>query len=305
MKMEDPVAAPVTGRRPDPDHRPWPWWPPAQPRPPLVEAKPGNSSDATFGRHVDADALDLAHGVVLYLEDISVSFDGFKALDNLSLAIDAGELRCVIGPNGAGKTTMMDVITGKTRPDAGRAFFGQTIDLTRLTEAQIAHAGIGRKFQKPTIFERHSAFENLELAMKADKRVRRSLFARLSAEEGDRIAATLERIRLAAESDRPAGLLSHGQKQWLEIGMLLMQEPRLLLLDEPVAGMSDEETERTAELFLSLAGEHSLVVVEHDMAFIASIARKVTVLHEGSVLAEGTLDVVQNDPRVIEVYLGR
>jgi len=305
MKMEDPVAAPVAGKLPDPDHRPWPWWPPAAPRPPLVEAKPDNSSDATFGRHVAADALDLAHGVVLYLEDISVSFDGFKALNNLSLAIDAGELRCVIGPNGAGKTTMMDVITGKTRPDAGRAFFGQTIDLTRLTEAQIAHAGIGRKFQKPTIFEHHSAFENLELAMKADKRVRRSLFARLSAEESDRIAATLERIRLAAESDRPAGLLSHGQKQWLEIGMLLMQEPRLLLLDEPVAGMSDEETERTAELFLSLAGEHSLVVVEHDMAFIASIARKVTVLHEGSVLAEGALDVVQNDPRVIEVYLGR
>ena len=305
MKMEDPVAAPVTGKLPDPDHRPWPWWPPATPRAPLAEAKPDNSSDATFGRHVDADTLDLAHGVVLYLEDINVSFDGFKALNNLSLAIDAGELRCVIGPNGAGKTTMMDVITGKTRPDAGRAFFGQTIDLTRLTEAQIAHAGIGRKFQKPTIFEHHSAFENLELAMKADKRVRRSLFARLSTEQKDRIAATLERIRLATESDRPAGLLSHGQKQWLEIGMLLMQEPRLLLLDEPVAGMSDEETERTAELFLSLAGEHSLVVVEHDMAFIAAIARKVTVLHEGSVLAEGALDAVQNDPRVIEVYLGR
>jgi urea transport system ATP-binding protein len=250
-------------------------------------------------------SLDLSHGVVLYLDSISVSFDGFKALNNLSLAIDAGELRCIIGPNGAGKTTMMDVITGKTRPDAGRAFFGQTIDLTRLTEAQIAHAGIGRKFQKPTIFEHHTAFENLELAMKADKRVRRTLFAKLTGEERDRIAATLERIRLAGESGREAGLLSHGQKQWLEIGMLLMQEPRLLLLDEPVAGMSDEETERTAELFLSLAGEHSLVVVEHDMAFIARIARKVTVLHEGAVLAEGPLDVVQGDPRVVEVYLGR
>jgi urea transport system ATP-binding protein len=263
------------------------------------------SSDASYGRQVDGGELDLTHGVVLYLEDISVSFDGFKALNGLSLAIDAGELRCVIGPNGAGKTTMMDVVTGKTRPDKGRAFFGQTIDLTRLSEAQIAHAGIGRKFQKPTIFENHTAFENLELAMKADKRVRKTLFARLAAEERDRIAATLERVRLQADASRPAGLLSHGQKQWLEIGMLLMQEPRLLLLDEPVAGMSDEETERTAELFLSLAGQHSLVVVEHDMAFVARIARTITVLHEGSVLAEGPLEAVQNDPRVIEVYLGR
>jgi urea transport system ATP-binding protein len=210
----------------------------------------------------------------------------------------------VIGPNGAGKTTMMDVITGKTRPDSGRAFFGQTIDLTRLTEAQIAHAGVGRKFQKPTIFEHHSAFENLELAMKADKRVRRTLFAKLSAAERDRIAVTLERVGLTASADREAGLLSHGQKQWLEIAMLLMQEPQLLLLDEPVAGMSDEETERTAELFVSLAGEHSLVVVEHDMAFIARIARKVTVLHEGRVITEGALEAVQADPRVIEVYLG-
>lgn len=284
----------------DPDHRPWRWpWARRDSLP------PEQASDASYGRSIDADALDVTHGVVLYLQDISVSFDGFKALNKLSLAIDAGELRCVIGPNGAGKTTMMDVITGKTRPDEGSAFFGQTIDLTRLAEAQIAHAGIGRKFQKPTIFENHTAFENLELAMKADKRVRRTLFAKLSSEEGDRIAATLERVRLQASAGRPAGLLSHGQKQWLEIGMLLMQQPKLLLLDEPVAGMSDEETQRTAELFVSLAGEHSLVVVEHDMAFIASIARKVTVLHEGSVLAEGPLDAVQNDPRVIEVYLGR
>jgi urea transport system ATP-binding protein len=257
------------------------------------------------GSHVAAVGLDLTHGVVLYLEGISVSFDGFKALNNLSLSIDAGELRCVIGPNGAGKTTMMDVITGKTRPDAGTAFFGQTIDLTRLSEAQIAQAGIGRKFQKPTIFERHTVFENLELSMKADKRVRRTLFARLSASEKDAIGETLELIRLQADANRTAGVLSHGQKQWLEIGMLLMQEPRLLLLDEPVAGMSDEETERTAELFLSLAGKHSLVVVEHDMAFIEKIARKVTVLHEGSVLAEGDMEQVQNDPKVIEVYLGR
>jgi urea transport system ATP-binding protein len=263
------------------------------------------AGEAGYGRAVEARSLDLSHGVVLYLDDIHVSFEGFKALNGLSIAIDAGELRCVIGPNGAGKTTMMDVITGKTRPDSGRAFFGQTIDLARLSESQIADAGIGRKFQKPTIFERHSAFENLELAMKADKRVRRTLFAKLASAQRDRIAATLERVRLASEADRPAGLLSHGQKQWLEIAMLLMQEPRLLLLDEPVAGMSDEETERTAELFLSLAGEHSLVVVEHDMAFVARIARKVTVLHEGSVLAEGPLQAVQDDPRVIEVYLGR
>ncbi|HUJ01870.1 MAG TPA: urea ABC transporter ATP-binding protein UrtD [Usitatibacter sp.] len=262
------------------------------------------AGEASYGR-VAGKGVDVAHGVVLYLEDISVRFDGFAALDHLSLAIDAGELRCVIGPNGAGKTTMMDVITGRTRPDEGRAWFGQSIDLTRYTEAQIAHAGIGRKFQKPTIFERHTAFENLELAMKADKRVRRTLFARLDSAERDRIAAMLERVRLAHSADRPAGLLSHGQKQWLEIAMLLMQEPRLLLLDEPVAGMSDEERERTADLFVSLAGQHSLVVVEHDMAFIAKIARKVTVLHEGRVLAEGPLESVQADPRVIEVYLGR
>ena len=261
-------------------------------------------SDASVG-HLAEQELDATHGVVLYLDGISVSFDGFKALNALSLAIDAGELRCVIGPNGAGKTTMMDVITGKTRPDEGTVFFGQTIDLARLTEAQIAQTGIGRKFQKPTIFEQHSVFENLELAMKADKRVRATLFARLDSEARDRIAAMIERVGLAGAADRVAGLLSHGQKQWLEIGMLLMQEPRLLLLDEPVAGMSDDETERTAELFLTLAGRHSLVVVEHDMAFIASIARKVTVLNEGSVLAEGPLEAVQNDPRVIEVYLGR
>lgn len=262
------------------------------------------AGDATLGR-IPSRELDTTHGVVLYLEGISVSFDGFKALNSLSLAIDMGELRCVIGPNGAGKTTMMDVITGKTQPDKGSAFFGQTIDLTKLTEAEIAHAGIGRKFQKPTIFEYHTVFENLELAMKADKRVRKTLFVRLTSEDRDRIDAMLERIRLKDSASRIAGLLSHGQKQWLEIGMLLMQEPRLLLLDEPVAGMSDEETERTAELFLSLAGNHSLVVVEHDMAFIAKIARKVTVLHEGSVLAEGPMDDVRNDPRVIEVYLGR
>jgi urea transport system ATP-binding protein len=262
------------------------------------------NENSTQGR-IATGELDTTHGAVLYLEDISVSFDGFKALSKLSLSIDVGELRCVIGPNGAGKTTMMDVITGKTRPDEGTVFFGQTIDLTRLTEAEIAHAGIGRKFQKPTIFERHSVFENLELAMKADKRVRTTLFSRLTSAQTDSIAETLKLIRLDGSADRAAGLLSHGQKQWLEIGMLLMQEPRLLLLDEPVAGMSDEETERTGELFLSLAGKHSLVVVEHDMAFIEKIASQVTVLHEGSVLAEGPMQQVQNDPKVIEVYLGR
>jgi urea transport system ATP-binding protein len=264
----------------------------------------GGAGEGTFRHHVTGE-LDASHGVVLYLENISVSFDGFKALDNLSLSIDIGELRCVIGPNGAGKTTMMDVITGRTRPDAGTAFFGQTIDLTQLSEAEIAQAGIGRKFQKPTIFERHTVLENVELAMKADKRARTTLFSRLSSTEQDRIDENLRFIRLEDCAGRLAGELSHGQKQWLEIGMLLMQEPRLLLLDEPVAGMSDEESERTAELFLSLAGKHSLVVVEHDMAFIESIARKVTVLHEGAVLAEGPMEQVRNDPRVIEVYLGR
>jgi urea transport system ATP-binding protein len=262
------------------------------------------TTEATAGRVASGD-LDTAHGVVLYLDDISVSFDGFKALNRLSLAIDAGELRCVIGPNGAGKTTMMDVITGKTRPDTGRAFFGQTIDLTRLSEPEIAQAGIGRKFQKPTIFEHHTVFENLELALKSDKRVRRTLLARLSSAERDRIADMLKQIRLDDAADRVAGLLSHGQKQWLEIGMLLVQDPRLLLLDEPVAGMSDDETARTAELFLSLAGKHSIVVVEHDMEFVGKIARKVTVLHEGAVLAEGDMETVQANERVIEVYLGR
>jgi urea transport system ATP-binding protein len=250
-------------------------------------------------------SAEAAPGTVLYLDGISVSFDGFKALNNLSLTIDPGELRCVIGPNGAGKTTMMDVITGKTRPDEGRAVFGERADLTRMSEAQIAHAGIGRKFQKPTIFERLTVFENLELAMKADKRVRAALFSELSSSHRDRIAATLKLIGLQETAERVAGLLSHGQKQWLEIGMLLMQEPKLLLLDEPVAGMSDAETERTAELFVSLAGTHSLLVVEHDMAFIESIARKVTVLHEGRVIAEGAMEKVKQDPRVIEVYLGR
>jgi len=263
---------------------------------------------AAFGRSVARAEPDFVHGVALYLDDITVSFDGFKALNALSLAIDAGELRCIIGPNGAGKTTMMDVITGKTRPDEGEVFFGSNINLLRLAENQIAQIGIGRKFQKPTVYEPLTVFQNLELALAADRRVRASLFARLSAAQLDRIGEVLERIHLKSEAHRTAGLLSHGQKQWLEIGMLLMQDPKLLLLDEPVAGMTDEETERTAELFLSLEGEHSLVVVEHDMKFVELLTeghKKVTVLHEGSVLAEGQLADVQANEKVVEVYLGR
>jgi urea transport system ATP-binding protein len=251
---------------------------------------------------------DFTQGVALYLDDISVSFDGFKALNALSLSIDVGELRCIIGPNGAGKTTMMDVITGKTRPDEGKCFFGSTIDLLRLSETQIAQSGIGRKFQKPTVYEKLSVFQNLELALKADRRVRASLFSHLSGTQLDRIAEVLVLIHLKDDAQREAGLLSHGQKQWLEIGMLLMQDPKLLVLDEPVAGMTDEETERTAELFLSLEGKHSLVVVEHDMKFVDLLSegrKKVTVLHEGSVLAEGPLADVQANEQVVEVYLGR
>jgi urea transport system ATP-binding protein len=301
MNWRDFLVPPVFGIAP-----PGLVLPPPELKAKLEEQERSREGVSTGMAHlVRPGEVDLSHGVILYLEDISVSFDGFKALNSLSLAIDAGELRCIIGPNGAGKTTMMDVITGKTRPDAGTDFFGQTMNLKRMSEPEIAHAGIGRKFQKPTIFEHHTVFENLELAMKTDKRVRRTLLAELDDATRDRIAETLRLIRLDAEADRPAGLLSHGQKQWLEIGMLLMQEPKLLLLDEPVAGMTDEETERTAELFRSLAGKHSLLVVEHDMAFIKQLGGKVTVLHEGSVLAEGGLDAVQNDPRVIEVYLGR
>jgi len=273
-------------------------------------AAAGRSSggSASFGRVVRAQEADFAHGVALYLDDITVSFDGFKALNSLSLAIDVGELRCIIGPNGAGKTTMMDVITGKTRPDAGRASFGSNIDLLRLREPEIVQAGIGRKFQKPTVYEELSVFENLELALAADRRARAALFSRLSGEQLDRIAEVLTLIHLRPEARRIAGLLSHGQKQWLEIGMLLVQDPKLLLLDEPVAGMTDDETERTAELFLSLEGKHSLVIVEHDMKFVAQLTqgrKKVTVLHEGAVLAEGRLADVQANEQVIEVYLGR
>lgn len=259
---------------------------------------------AAKGEPTGRGNVDASHRTILYMEDVTVSFDGFKALDNLTLYIDDGELRCIIGPNGAGKSTMMDVITGKTRPDTGSAFFGQTLNLLQLREAEIAQSGIGRKFQKPTVFENHSVFQNLELAIQADRRALFSIRAQLNGEQLDRIAEVLDIIGLADQCQGKAGLLSHGQKQWLEIGMLLVQNPRLLLVDEPVAGMTEQETERTAELLIALAGRHSVVVVEHDMAFVRSIARKVTVLHEGRVLAEGSMDAIQNDQRVIDVYLG-
>ena len=258
-----------------------------------------------FSRLNTPGEVDVTHGRILYLENVTVSFDGFKAINQLSLDIAPGELRCIIGPNGAGKTTMMDIITGKTRPDSGTVFFGSTIDLLRYTEPQIAQLGIGRKFQKPTVFEQLTVFENLELALKTHTGVRASMFFRLDSAQSDRLADVLLTIHLSADVARMAGTLSHGQKQWLEIGMLLMQDPKLLLLDEPVAGMTDEETERTAELFLSLKGKHSLLVVEHDMSFINTISDIVTVLCDGSVLAQGSLAQVQADERVIEVYLGR
>ena len=240
----------------------------------------------------------------LYLEDVTVSFDGFKALNKLTLYVDPGELLCIIGPNGAGKTTMMDVITGKTRPDSGTAWFGRGIDLLRLTEPEIASAGIGRKFQKPTVFEQLTVFENLELALPGDRSFLKTLRARTSGEQQKRIDEVLGIIGLADQREAPGRILAHGQKQWLEIGMLLMQNPELLLVDEPVAGMTPQEIERTAVLLRSLAGEHSVVVVEHDMSFVRSIARRVLVLHEGQVIAEGDMEKVQKDPRVIEVYLG-
>ncbi|ABM36317.1 urea ABC transporter ATP-binding protein UrtD [Polaromonas naphthalenivorans] len=274
----------------------------------LVERQNNTASggrNASTGRIATPGEVDVTHGRILYLQDVSVSFDGFKAINKLSLDIAPGELRCIIGPNGAGKTTMMDIITGKTRPDEGTVFFGSTIDLLRHKEADIAQLGIGRKFQKPTVFEQLTVFENLELALKTNKGVKASMFFRLDSLQSDRLAEILVTIHLADSVNRLAGNLSHGQKQWLEIGMLLMQDPKLLLLDEPVAGMTDEETARTAELFLTLKGKHSLMVVEHDMSFIRTISEIVTVLCDGSVLAQGTLDQVQADERVIEVYLGR
>jgi len=242
---------------------------------------------------------------LLYLNGVTVSFDGFQALKELSLIVEEGELRTIIGPNGAGKTTMMDVVTGKARPDRGEVFFRGTADLSRLDEAAIANLGIGRKFQRPTVFDNLTVFENLELALAGSRGTWRTLFAQLSRAHRDRIGATLARIGLAERSRMPAGSLSHGQKQWLEIGMLLIHDRTLLLLDEPVAGMTDRETEETSALILDLAKDRTIVVVEHDMAFVRSLGARVTVLHEGAVLAEGSIDHVQNHPRVIEVYLGR
>jgi len=247
----------------------------------------------------------LASDSVLYVDGVSVSFDGFKALNNLSFTVTPGEMRAIIGPNGAGKTTMMDVITGRTRPDAGDVVFKGGIDLTRLDEATIANLGIGRKFQKPTVFESHSVYDNLELAQKAPRGPFATLFAKADAAQRARIDEVLAITALASERDRIAGALSHGQKQWLEIGMLLMQEPELLLVDEPVAGMTDAETGQTAALLRDIAGTRSVVVVEHDMEFVRALDCRVTVLHEGAVLSEGPLQTVQDDPRVIEVYLGR
>lgn len=248
--------------------------------------------------------VDTSKGQILYVEDLSVSFDGFKALNNLNLYLREGELRCIIGPNGAGKTTLMDIITGKTTPDSGSVFLGQNIDLLEFSESDIAQLGIGRKFQKPTVFEQHTLFENLELAMAENKKVWYSLKARPSPEQLDRIDEILQQAGLIDLKHSLASSLSHGQKQWLEIAMLVMQQPRLLLVDEPVAGMTHQEMDKTAELLNSLAGDHTVIVVEHDIDFVRSIASDVTVLHQGSVLAEGSMQQVQSNPEVIEVYLG-
>ncbi len=254
---------------------------------------------------VQAGARGKLTNTLLYLDDIRVSFDGYKALRGLSLALASGEMRAIIGPNGAGKTTMMDVITGKTRPDEGDATFDGTVDLTRLDETAIAELGIGRKFQKPTVFESHTVADNILLALKGPRAARTSLFGWRNRVEAERIEAILATVGLLAHRSRLAGDLSHGQKQWLEIGMLLAQDPKLLLVDEPVAGMTDAETEETAKLLRRIAKDHTVVVVEHDMAFVRALACKVTCLHEGAVLAEGTIDAVSGDPRVVEVYLGR
>jgi len=257
-----------------------------------------------LGHIADPGQTDTTHGETLYVENVTVSFDGFKALDDVNLYLDDGELRCIIGPNGAGKTTLMDVITGKTRPDTGTVFFGSTLDLTAMREHEISRAGIGRKFQKPTVFTRHTVFANLELSSRGEKGVWSTLFASLSEEERGRIEAVAGTVGLRDRLHAAAGSLSHGEKQWLEIGMLLMQDPRVLLVDEPVAGMTRQEVEHTGELLTGLAGSHTVVVVEHDMEFVRRIARRVTVLHQGRVLAEGSMDHVQGNPRVVEVYLG-
>lgn len=241
---------------------------------------------------------------LLCMEGVNVSFDGFRAINDLNFYVNEGELRCVIGPNGAGKTTMMDIVTGKTRPDSGVVHFNSGIDLLKLTEPDVAEAGIGRKFQKPTVFEALSVFQNLELAASGNRKPWNLLRLPLDAQQKDRLSAVAETIGLADSLQADAGALSHGQKQWLEIGMLLMQEPKLLLVDEPVAGMTHQEMDRTGELLTSLAGEHTVVVVEHDMDFVRSLNSRVTVLHQGHVLAEGAMQDIQNNQDVVRVYLG-
>jgi urea transport system ATP-binding protein len=253
----------------------------------------------------EQEAMDAFERTLLFIEDVTVSFDGFRALNSLSFAIAPGEMRAIIGPNGAGKTTMMDVVTGKTRPDKGTVIFDKLHDLARLDETEIALLGIGRKFQKPTVFDSHTVFDNIELALKADRRARATLLWRETESEDKRVDEILKVVRLSAVRNRLAGSLSHGQKQWLEIGMLLAQDPKLLLVDEPVAGMTDAETRQTAELLKEINREHTVIVVEHDMAFVRDLGVKVTCLHEGSVLAEGSIDEVSTNERVVEVYLGR
>jgi urea transport system ATP-binding protein len=242
---------------------------------------------------------------ILMLEGVNKTFDGFTAITDLNFYMDEGELRTIIGPNGAGKSTMMDIITGRTKPDAGKVEFGLNTDLTSMSVPEINRLGIGRKFQTPSVYVHHTVFENLLLSLKGPRGVFASLFSRTTSGQRDRIEAVLKTVGLSAKAEDLAGSLSHGQKQWLEIGMLLAQDPKLLLVDEPAAGMSDEETHKTGELLLSLEGKHSIIVIEHDMTFVRQIARKVTVLHQGHVLCEGTVDEVQNDERVKEVYLGR
>jgi urea transport system ATP-binding protein len=248
--------------------------------------------------------IDTRHNILLYVEGVNKTFDGFKAINDLNLYIREGELRCIIGPNGAGKTTMMDIITGKTKPDTGEVWLGSNLNLLTMNEAEIANAGIGRKFQKPTVIECLTVWENLELAMSGVRSVWGSYVAKMTGEQKDKLESVLALIHLQDNQTLLAGNLSHGQKQWLEIGMLLMQNPKLLLIDEPVAGMTHQEMDRTSELLNSLAGKHSVVVVEHDMDFVRSIASHVTVLHQGHVLAEGTMDEVQAHQQVKQVYLG-
>ncbi len=250
--------------------------------------------------------MTMAHKeFILLLEGVNKTFEGFKAISELNFYMDVGELRVIIGPNGAGKSTMMDLITGRTRPDSGKIEFEKDTDLTRLNEYQINRLGIGRKFQTPSVYVEHTVFENILLSLPGKRSVWEALFSRITPAQRERIEQILKTVGLAEKQEWLAGALSHGQKQWLEIGMLLAQDPKLLLVDEPTAGMSDDETARTGELLISLASHHSLIVIEHDMTFVRQIARKVTVLHQGSVLCEGTVEEVQNDERVIEVYLGR